>query len=218
MDPLNDIEFNPRAIFWEEGLLIATDGPIDQSSLQFGYTHRCKHDIDNFEVFATRGEREQRTLIFSGPFLRLLRRPVHLTRIGEIGTLTLGGALRADYYVHLLDDRIYSGTTSDSASLEDLIASSSLSARIGLDFDGTILGLHLAGAVQSSLRGGPEPSSGLDVLMSWAELALDLRNPTGMTFSIYARTEHQRDAAIRVTPAPAHLLSLGVRGAGIGMW
>lgn len=218
MDPLNDIEFNPRAIFWEEGLLIATRGPIDQSSVQFGYTHRCKHDIDNYEVFATRGEREQRTLIFSGPFVRLLRRPTPLARIGNVGDLTLGGALRADYYVHLLDDRSYTERPGDSGSIEDLVASSSLSARVGLDFDGSIVGLHLSGALQSSLRSGPSSSDGLDLLMSWAELALDLRNPTGMTFSIYARTENQRDGGILVEPTPATLLSIGVRGAGVGMW
>lgn len=218
MDPLNDIEFNPRAIFWEEGLLVSTLGPWPQSSLQFGYTHRCKHDIDNYEVFATRGEQQQRTLIYSGPFVRLLHRPVDVARVGDLGRLTLGGAWRADYYVHRLDDRGYTPTPGDSLSIEDLEASSSLSARLGFAFNRSILGLHLAGALQSSLRSGERPDRGLDLLMSWGEVGLDFRNPTGMTFSVYLRAEEQRDGAILVSPTPASLLSIGVRGSGIGMW
>ena len=55
--------FNPRAIFWEEGVLAGFR--LDEGiALQAGYIHRCKHDIDNLEITA-RGREEQRTLIYN---------------------------------------------------------------------------------------------------------------------------------------------------------
>ena len=53
-DPDNDITFNPRAVWWEEGVVFATE--LDSarfgesaawSSLQIGYYHRCRHEVDN---------------------------------------------------------------------------------------------------------------------------------------------------------------------------
>ena len=61
-DPHNDINFNPRAIFWEEGLLYTTR--IDPGFLQLGFMHRCKHDIDNLDIG------KERSLIFSSMILR----------------------------------------------------------------------------------------------------------------------------------------------------
>ncbi len=68
-DPFNNINFNPRAIFWEEGVVLTrrTGGPY----WQFGYYHRCKHDIDNLN----RGE--ERTLIY-GSFMNRMIWPVDL--------------------------------------------------------------------------------------------------------------------------------------------
>ena len=47
-DPHNDINFNPRAIFWEEGFLYTSNR--GGAYLQLGFYHRCKHDIDNLEI------------------------------------------------------------------------------------------------------------------------------------------------------------------------
>lgn len=54
-DPNNDISFNPRAVWWEEGVVYSTE--LDSvrfgeylaapSYLQIGYYHRCRHEIDN---------------------------------------------------------------------------------------------------------------------------------------------------------------------------
>lgn len=59
----NDISFNPRAQFWEEGLLFTffTRPWI----VQTGYLHRCKHDIDNLAL------RQERTLIYGSYFVSL---------------------------------------------------------------------------------------------------------------------------------------------------
>ncbi|MBP3191821.1 hypothetical protein [Natronogracilivirga saccharolytica] len=61
-DPHNDINFNPRAIFWEEGLLYTTR--LSPGFLQLGFMHRCKHDIDNLDIG------RERSLIFSSMILR----------------------------------------------------------------------------------------------------------------------------------------------------
>lgn len=47
-DPHNEIDFNPRAIFWEEGLVLTRR--LRGFDLQVGYYHRCKHDIDNLDL------------------------------------------------------------------------------------------------------------------------------------------------------------------------
>ena len=44
----NDINFSPRAIFWEEGILFTSRQ--NGFFLQAGYYHRCKHDIDNLNL------------------------------------------------------------------------------------------------------------------------------------------------------------------------
>ena len=54
----NDIRFNPSALICEEGFMYTWR--LNQSFLQIGYFHRCKHDIDNLS------EGQERTLIFGG--------------------------------------------------------------------------------------------------------------------------------------------------------
>ncbi len=63
-DTNNDINFSPRAIFWEEGLLYTHR--MGRSFLQVGYYHRCKHDIDNFRFG------EERTMVFGSALARLV--------------------------------------------------------------------------------------------------------------------------------------------------
>lgn len=52
-DPNNNINLNPRAIFWEEGLFYMWK-PKDLF-YKVGYYHRCKHDIDNLDLGEERG-------------------------------------------------------------------------------------------------------------------------------------------------------------------
>ena len=54
----NDIGFNPSAIIWEEGFMYTLR--LNQSFLQIGYFHRCKHNVDNLS------EGYERTLVFGG--------------------------------------------------------------------------------------------------------------------------------------------------------
>ena len=54
----NNIRFNPRAVIWEEGFMYTCR--FNQSFLQIGYFHRCKHDVDNLS------EGYERSMIFGG--------------------------------------------------------------------------------------------------------------------------------------------------------
>lgn len=63
-DTNNDINFSPRAIFWEEGILYTHR--VRRSFVQIGYYHRCKHDIDNFRFG------EERTIVFGSGLARLV--------------------------------------------------------------------------------------------------------------------------------------------------
>jgi len=77
-DKYNDISFNPRSIFWTEGFVYADK--IDNTELQFGYIHRCKHDIDNLDTNQI-GNGERRTLIYGSAMLRGIWRDVNLMGI-----------------------------------------------------------------------------------------------------------------------------------------
>ncbi len=56
----NDIFFNPRAQFWEEGIVLSFY--TSRWILQTGYLHRCKHDIDNLAL------QQERVLIYGSFF------------------------------------------------------------------------------------------------------------------------------------------------------
>ena len=70
-DPYNDISFNPRAIFWTEGFVYGYR--FDERELQFGYIHRCRHEIDNLDK-NTVGTGESRNLIYGSLMARLVDR------------------------------------------------------------------------------------------------------------------------------------------------
>ena len=217
VDPLNDISFNPRAIFWEEGLTISTRTPWSSNDgLQFGYTHRCKHDIDNIEVFDREGGYEQRTLIYSGPFLRFLDRPTKIIE-GPIDFYA-GSGLRLDYFVHTLDNRWDSETAALQPNVEDLIGSLTASVRIEGRFKNEWLGFHGSGSYMLSLT-SPDEETTLHGNTPFAEFGLDFYNPTGSAFTVFARGEWQRDASILMEPKSVSLVLLGVRASSFGgMW
>ena len=74
-DTHNDISFNPRAIFWTEGVVFQYK--LSDIELQGGYIHRCKHDIDNLDTNEI-GMHERRTLIYGSAMLRGIMRDVSL--------------------------------------------------------------------------------------------------------------------------------------------
>ncbi|MCB0712872.1 MAG: hypothetical protein KDD67_11130 [Ignavibacteriae bacterium] len=218
VDSTNDIEFNPRAIFWEEGLMIATSAPwSSDESIQFGYTHRCKHDIDNVERITSTDKLPQRTLIYSGPFLRILHRPVKL--IDGPLDIYAGASLRFDYFVHTLDTRWGVSDAEEELSLEDLVGETTATLRLEGRFSNGWLGLHGSGSYMLSLLSPENDRTYLEAKSPFAEFGLDFYNPRGAAFTIFTRGEWQRDAGILSTPTPASLLLFGIRASSFrGMW
>ena len=98
-NPQNNIRFNPRAVFWEEGFLLTKR--MGKGFWQLGYFHRCKHDIDDILPTTCDGSGCQRSLIY-GSLQGKLILPVALPlRKGE-GILLL----RSDVFTILQDNRI----------------------------------------------------------------------------------------------------------------
>ncbi len=217
VDSTNDIEFNPRAIFWEEGVMISALAPWDRDeSIQFGYMHRCKHDIDNIERFTGSGEIAQRTLIFSGPFLRLLKRPVKILD----GPLDLyaGGSLRFDWFLHTLDTRWGRTDPEEEWNVEDLIGSLTGEVRFEGRFPNNRIALHASASCMLTLF-SPGDRTVMEAEAPFAEFGLDFYNPRGAAFTIFARGEWQRDDGILTTPTQASLFLFGVRTSSfVGMW
>jgi hypothetical protein len=218
IDPNNSIGFNPRSIFWEEGLLVSRRLGHN-AAIQLGGMQRCKHDIDNLELSYNTGRPEERTLIFSGATLRMLMRPD--TFIPDLDFLRGGLALRDDYYFHLLDHRIPSEANNAGGHLDRLINTLTVGGRLELRPAGSRIGGHLGGSIMISLSGGAihgdDRFSNLSLATSipFVEAGLDLFNPTGSGLTLFVRGEWQRDAQIVPVPERASLVLIGFRFADV---
>ncbi len=112
-DTYNNISFNPRAIYWTEGLLYSLDFTYDSDTLfpglnrqlSFGYIHRCRHDVDNLD-YNTVGAHESRSLIYGSLMGRLVGSNFPIIP-GIKATVTL----QIDQYIIRQDDRIPASTT-----------------------------------------------------------------------------------------------------------
>lgn len=221
-DPLSDIAFNPRAIFWEEGILASARTGQD-AAFQFGYVHRCKHDIDNLETLLILGRREQSTLIYSGVMARFLLRPRVLVS-GDVQVLG-GATVRNDFYVHLFDQREPREAERTGRSMNTLANTVNVSARIDVRPAGARYGLHLNAGWMLSFFGSGEGLAerwkGLDVLGSvpCVEMGLDLFNPHGAAFTAFVRGEWQRDGHVVPHATSATLFLMGLRVSSFAsMW
>ena len=216
MDPLNDIAFNPRAIFWEEGVMISRRAPWSDGAIIAGYMHRCKHDIDNHEATLTAERPEQRTLIYSGPFVRLLARPRPVTSSGSPVEVRLGASLRFDYFVHTLDDRWNNEALAGRPNAEELVAASNASVRLEVSPFGGSPAFHLQAGGMLTIS--DEEEMVVRGAVPFAELGVDLLG-SGSSFTFFVRGEWQDDGGILTLPTPASLLLFGVRTSSLfGMW
>lgn len=221
-DPFSDIGFNPRAIFWEEGL-VATHAFNRETALQFGYVHRCKHDIDNLEPLLLAGRREQSTLIYSGITARLLFRP----RLLVDGPLQLFGACAArnEFFLHLFDQREPAEADGSGRDMNTLADAMTLQVHLSIRPRESRCEITLDGSGMVSLFGAGRGLSGrwkrleAEFAAPGLELGLRLFNPRGGAFTLFARGERQRDGAVVPFATPAHLFMFGVRASAFaGMW
>ncbi len=187
-DPHNDINFNPRAIFWEEGLLYTNH--LNPGYLQIGFMHRCKHDIDNLE----RGE--ERSLIFSSMIVRY-QQPASLFRTNDI--MLMAGF---DQYVITWDRRKSRELEAYAPDWNDLSNEFTLQAhwRENPSVSGIFLEsrLHVVN-LDGNLRLNRGVSTG------W------YFHRSGGDFRIALHYEYLHDSGVPAVPADVHLISVGIR-------
>ncbi|TVR13418.1 MAG: hypothetical protein EA391_14190 [Balneolaceae bacterium] len=184
----NDVNFSPRAIFWEEGVMVTRRQ--NGLYLQFGYYHRCKHDIDNLRIG------EERTSVFGSAMAAIIL-PV---KIRERSRATF--ALRYDHYTITWEKRTPAQFWDAGPNWEDLTGSLMLNA--DWSANRRTVNMHLNGyAMGTMLRNETLFNGMLRAEIGRTTAAGDLR------FGIHA--ERLGDSGIPVRPAPATLIGIGVR-------
>jgi hypothetical protein len=191
-DPNNDINFNPRGIFWEEALLYTWRA--EDNFWQAGYYHRCKHDIDNLD-YAT-----ERSLIYGSLHGK------YIYALSSNGYLSLTG----DLYTILQDYR--NPESSESPVTEELAASIRLNAFWIKPLTG-LLKLSLSGYAQLNTYSG---SSGfLKKIVKPGYVKLDGGVEAGLwisgnaDFGLVIRYEYLSDDGISILPTSSNLVSVG---------
>ncbi len=194
-DLQNDINFNPRAIFWEEGLLYTHK--IGASYLQVGYYHRCKHDIDNLEIA------QERSLIF-GSIMASYTFPLSL-----LGDEDLLMSLQYDHYTVTWDRRTPLAFEDGTKDWDSLIASLRLNSSWQLPIryaaDGqSDVNFYIDGYAMATLYGKGNWLSG----QLRAEIAKKTLNGE-VRFGLHV--EHLGDTGIPVEPVSGTLIGVGIR-------
>ncbi|MFN8360061.1 MAG: hypothetical protein U0264_09125 [Candidatus Kapaibacterium sp.] len=134
--PYNDITFDPSAARWEETLNYSYQ--LHRAQYTVGYTHRCKHDIDNFDPVDTSSgidvsQLQKRVVILSGPYLEF-QNVVPVTSSSELHVLA-----RVDYTPISSDYRY--PRTSNALNWDDIDGEISLATRYTYTLSNTV-GLH----------------------------------------------------------------------------
>lgn len=188
-DPSNDINFSPNAIFWEEGLLYSRR--YNDFTLQFGYYHRCKHDIDNLE------SGEERTMVFGSVLGRIVI-PATVFRLDDSVF-----SLQFDHYTITWEDRIPSEFEGVQPNWDELI--SSLKVNVAWKRPvGTNTKFYLDGYGMGTMLEN-------DFLVNGkfrAELGRS-QKAGNLRFGIHV--EHLGDSGISVSPNSVTLAGIGVR-------
>ena len=205
-DPGNNIGFNPRALFWEEGILIGLRG--GNTDWQFGLQHRCKHDIDNIELLRVTGREEERALIYSSLMLRWQHDGITL------GGITIQPLAEAHAYVFVQDQRFPVSARTAAPNVEDHRAAS----RVRLDISAPIVSTMRVGVLldaRGTLRRAASGESGTTHLEVAADAALaevytEIRG-SAAALRLFLRAAHLPDTFIRPVPRGATLYSVGVR-------
>ena len=188
-DKRNDINFSPRAIFWEEGFLYSHRA--GRSYLQLGYYHRCKHDVDNLRL------NEERTLVFGSLLARAIL-PLDISQRNDAFF-----AIQYDHYTITWEKRFPDPSFGQKEYLGDLISSlkaslfitNSLGKSSVLYFDGYVKGIYLKDELQ--VNG-----------MVRAEIGRE--TPAGQVrFGIH--TEYLADNLVSVNAGSVLLAGIGIR-------
>ncbi len=207
-NPYNDLGFNPRTARWEEQLLVHVR--LAPFTIQAGWFHRCKHEIDNSErpddVADPTYEPTRRALIVSGPMVTGVS-PSITTPIGTIRA-QLGG----EWYVVNEDYRTPDSVT--TGSWNGLQASVWARGQIGWTLSSSIEAggsYYISFPFFTNRYGAPD-----DIIVpheARAELFLSLVSSRAF-FSIIAAADHTWDEVASLAAQPTTVLQLGLRVGG----
>lgn len=197
----NNINFNPRAIFWEEGLFFMKKHKNIYWKL--GYYHRCKHDIDNLALGF------ERSLIY-GSLMGAVYYPV---RVLEDQKLLLG--FTQDVYTITYDSRMPKEVFDTEDNWYQLLTTSRLNFSLEQDFKNANSGFFLKAFSMFTLYS--ENEGMFDRFKSIKNVVIH----PGFSTGIYLRGnsdirlgfdyEYMPDTGIHIVPRKAHLLSFGIR-------
>ncbi len=134
-NPHNNIRFNPRAVFWEEGFLLTKRA--GSGFWQIGYFHRCKHDIDNILPATCEGSGCERSLIYGSLQSKLIL-PVTLPFRNSEGAIVF----RSDLFTILQDDRIPSSFDEHLPRIDRALGAFGLAFHSRLPLGGGLIGAY----------------------------------------------------------------------------
>jgi hypothetical protein len=198
-DPHNDINFNPRAIYWEEAILYSFRTGKD--FWQIGYYHRCKHDIDNLDLGF------ERSLIY-GSIHGRYHHPFQIK-----GRTEVLASVRGDLYTILQDHKKPKPEELLSSVASNLSFSTSFNLNVRHKLSG-IAGLFFSSFLQLDFYSTREGifrklvSINDTGINGGAETGLFLEGRGRMKFAL--RFEYFTDTGINLLPQHAYLGSLGL--------
>ncbi len=200
-DPHNDIRFNPRAIFWEEGFLFTQR--LEETYWQLGYFHRCKHDIDN-RILGI-----ERSLIFGslyGAYL-LPWRPEN--QIAE-GLFTF----RADLYTIRQDDRFPAATRPLEPNLKRMIGTLGATAHFRKTLSSRYWGIFSTFWSMVNFYGEKEGIinrfDGIRSVLFNGGMTLGIAVQGNVHMRLGISYEYLSDTGINPVPGKANLMTVGV--------
>ena len=207
-NPYNDLGFNPRTARWEEQLLVHVR--LAPFTLQGGWFHRCKHEIDNSErpddIKDPAYEPTRRVLIISGPTITGVSPEVH-TPVGTIRA-QLGG----EWYVVNEDYRTPDSVT--TGLWNGLQASVWARGQIRWALSSTVRAggsYYISFPFFTNRYGAPD-----DIVVpheARAELYLSLVSERAFV-SVVAAADHTWDEVAFLSAQPTTVLQLGLRVGG----
>lgn len=204
VDPNNNIAFNPRAFAWTEGLLV---GFRRGAQLwQFGYQHRCKHDVDNLELLYTEGREESRTLIYGSIMARWQRIQ------SRFDAWRFDPLAEIHFYITRQDQRFPYETRELLPSLERIFfaARARITSRIAVSNTISIGATLDARATAYNRNSTARFSIGHVALDPTAELFAEFDGVAGKLY-VFSRASHMPDDFVPPVPKRARLIEFGIR-------
>ncbi len=200
-DHRNNIGFNPRAIFWEEGFVYAW---LDDRLLwEVGYYHRCKHDVENLHTG------EQRSLIYGSVQIRRMA-PLYEQSEDRLGYWSVTG----DIYTLRQDDRRPGTSLGDRLSMNRLLSSVSASVRAQERLRETPFWFYISAFIGVSAYGTEDSFVGRFRSLAAATVngglssGISVKGGTEIRFGL--SYEYLSDSGVPSNPREAHLVSLSI--------